>query len=70
MGKGVMGKTIANVMGVIVLKDELETAMRLVGITNLTQAHRGLVHTGAIDHLVPDTMDEHPYAKWRVKGKL
>ena len=54
----------------LVLKDELETAMRLVGITDLSEAHPGLVHTGAIDHLVPDRIGEHPYAKWRTKSKL
>ncbi|KAH0548654.1 hypothetical protein GP486_007803 [Trichoglossum hirsutum] len=38
------------------LRDELETAMRLVGITDLSQAHPGLVNTGDIDHLVPSTL--------------
>jgi len=47
------------------LKDELEVSMRMIGITDLSQVHPGLVNTGDIDHLVPSTMAEHPYAKWR-----
>ncbi len=47
----------------IVLRDELESAMRLIGITDLEQVHPGLVNTLDIDHLVPDT-EGHPYAHW------
>jgi len=36
-----------------VLRDELETTMRLMGITGLEQVRRGLVNTAEIDHLVP-----------------
>lgn len=46
-----------------IFKDELETAMRLVGITDLSQVHPGLVNTADIDHLVSRT-DGHPYARW------
>lgn len=52
-----------------VLKDELETSMRMVGITDLSQVHPGLVNTLDVDPLVPKTM-EHPYAKWRPKPRL
>ncbi|KAI8681101.1 FMN hydroxy acid dehydrogenase domain-containing protein [Fusarium keratoplasticum] len=52
-----------------ILKDELETTMRLCGITDLSQVHPGLVNTGAVDHLVPG-LDGHPYAKWRPKALL
>ncbi|KAH7270930.1 FMN-dependent dehydrogenase [Fusarium solani] len=52
-----------------ILKDELETTMRLCGITDLSQVHPGLVNTGAVDHLVPG-LDGHPYAKWRPKASL
>ncbi|KAI2083988.1 hypothetical protein LOZ36_005233 [Ophidiomyces ophidiicola] len=45
-----------------IMKDELEGAMRLVGITSLDQAGPELVHTGDIDHLVPDSVN-HPYAR-------
>jgi hypothetical protein len=37
---------------VIVLASELQVAMKLVGITDLSQAHRGLLNTQDLDHLV------------------
>ncbi|OTB06189.1 hypothetical protein M426DRAFT_55663 [Hypoxylon sp. CI-4A] len=49
-----------------ILTDELITTMQMCGITSLDQVHPGLLHTGAIDHLVPET-EEHPYAKWKPK---
>lgn len=35
------------------MKDELETTMRLLGITDLSQAHPGLLNTLDVDHLIP-----------------
>ncbi|KAK1773326.1 cytochrome b2 [Copromyces sp. CBS 386.78] len=36
------------------------------GVRSLDQVHPGLLNTRAVDHLVPETVDEeHPYAKWR-----
>ncbi|WAO91430.1 Hypothetical protein NCS54_00890000 [Fusarium falciforme] len=52
-----------------ILKDELETTMRLCGVTHLSQVHPGLVNTLAIDHLVSDS-DNHPYARWRPKANM
>lgn len=52
-----------------ILKDELETTMRMLGITDLSQVHPGLLNTRAVDHLIPD-MEEHPYAKWRPKARI
>ncbi|KAI9801282.1 MAG: hypothetical protein M1833_002852 [Piccolia ochrophora] len=52
-----------------ILKDELETSMRMVGITDLSQAHPGLVNTLGVDHLIPSTTG-HPYARARPKSKL
>ncbi|KAJ9142738.1 FMN-dependent dehydrogenase-domain-containing protein [Pleurostoma richardsiae] len=54
-----------------ILTDELETTMKMCGITSLDQVHPGLLNTLAVDHLVP-TSAEHPYAKWRpgLRGKL
>ncbi|OJD29225.1 cytochrome b2 [Diplodia corticola] len=46
-----------------VMRDELETSMKLIGITDLSQVHPGLVNTLEVDHLIPSTLD-HPYAKW------
>ena len=52
-----------------VLRDELETSMRMVGITDLTQVHPGLLSTLDVDYMVPAT-EEHPYAKWRPKPRI
>ncbi|KXX79045.1 Cytochrome b2, mitochondrial [Madurella mycetomatis] len=53
-----------------ILNDELATTMKMCGVTRLEELHPGLVNTRAVDHLVPETVEEeHPYAKWR-KGKL
>ncbi|OCK81740.1 hypothetical protein K432DRAFT_433938 [Lepidopterella palustris CBS 459.81] len=52
-----------------IMKDELEVAMRLVGITDLAQCHPGLMITFEIDHLIPRG-EEHPYAKKRVRSKM
>jgi L-lactate dehydrogenase (cytochrome) len=46
------------------LNDELETTMRMCGVTDLDQVHPGLLNTLAVDHLIPAS-DDHPYAKWR-----
>jgi L-lactate dehydrogenase (cytochrome) len=46
----------------IVLRDEIETTMRLCGMTDLMKdAHPDLVNTLEVDHLVPT--DSHPYAR-------
>ncbi|ETS79752.1 hypothetical protein PFICI_09605 [Pestalotiopsis fici W106-1] len=47
-----------------ILKDEMESAMKLVGITNLSEAHPDLVNTSDVDHLVPNGAG-HPYITWR-----
>ncbi|KAJ3546810.1 hypothetical protein NM208_g1820 [Fusarium decemcellulare] len=45
-----------------ILRDEIETAMRLCGMTDLTRdAHPDLLNTLEVDHLVPT--DQHPYAR-------
>lgn len=51
-----------------VMKDELETAMRNIGITTLDEAGPHLVHTADIDHLVPESR-QHPYARKVAKGR-
>lgn len=50
------------------MKDELETAMRLNGITSLEEAHPGLVNTSDVDYLVPDSAS-HPYARSVARGR-
>ncbi|KAI8960108.1 FMN-dependent dehydrogenase-domain-containing protein [Daldinia sp. FL1419] len=47
-----------------ILIDELVTTMQMCGVTRLDQVHPGLLHSGAVDHLVPGS-EEHPYARWR-----
>lgn len=51
-----------------VMQDELETAMRNIGITSLEQASPDHVHTGDVDHLVPASRS-HPYARAVAKGR-
>lgn len=41
----------------------MESAMKLIGVKNLSEVHPGLVNTRDVDHLVP-VGPEHPYAKW------
>lgn len=43
---------------VIVLKDELETTLRLSGLTDVTQAHAGQLNTRDVDYLVNDNFGE------------
>lgn len=52
-----------------VLKDELETAMRLTGITDLSQVHPGFVTTRELDHLVETTIYSDS-GKYMLKSKL
>jgi L-lactate dehydrogenase (cytochrome) len=42
----------------IVLASELQAAMKLVGITDLSQAHRGMLNTQDLDHLVVQELTE------------
>lgn len=56
-------------MRLAVLKDEMESVMKLIGIKDLSEVHPGLVNTSDVDHLVPSG-SEHPYAKWRPKANL
>ncbi|KAF2813009.1 uncharacterized protein BDZ99DRAFT_437790 [Mytilinidion resinicola] len=53
-----------------ILKDELETSMRLCGITDIDQLHPGLLNTQDIDHLVTNEVDRHPWVKWKPKAKI
>ncbi|KAI6785667.1 uncharacterized protein J7T54_006001 [Emericellopsis cladophorae] len=51
------------------LKEEMESVMKLLGIKDLSEVHPGLVNTSDVDHLVV-AGDEHPYAKWRPKARM
>ncbi|KAL2040119.1 hypothetical protein N7G274_007022 [Stereocaulon virgatum] len=52
-----------------ILKDELETSMRLSGITDVDQAHPGLVNTRDVDFLV-ERSEGHEWIRWRPKAKM
>ncbi|KAF2732664.1 cytochrome b2 [Polyplosphaeria fusca] len=52
-----------------ILKDELETSMRLCGLTDIDQAHPGLVNTQGIDHFVSSSAD-HPWINWKPRARL
>jgi len=56
-------------MARIVLKDELESAMKLSGITDVDEAHPGMVNTSTVEQMVRST-EEHPWIKWKPKAKL
>ncbi|GKT49274.1 peroxisomal (S)-2-hydroxy-acid oxidase GLO4 [Colletotrichum spaethianum] len=47
-----------------VLRDELETTMKMCGVTSLNQVHPGFLNTLAVDHLVPGRQDN-PNTPWR-----
>lgn len=51
-----------------ILKDELQTSMKHAGITDVDQAHPGLVNTKDVDHLVENS-EEHEWIQWRPKLK-
>ncbi|KAJ9646759.1 hypothetical protein H2204_000451 [Knufia peltigerae] len=52
-----------------ILSDELESAMKLVGITDVDQAHPGLVNTARLEPLIR-TGETHPWIRWRSRSKL
>ena len=52
------------------MRDELETTMRLVGITSLDQAHPGLVNTLDIDGMVSSTIGDADLPLWKAKARL
>lgn len=52
-----------------ILRDELETTMRLMGVNSLKELHPGMVSTRDIDHLVSEG-DRHPWATGIAKARL
>ncbi|KAF2759445.1 putative mitochondrial cytochrome b2 [Pseudovirgaria hyperparasitica] len=53
-----------------ILRDEIETTMRLLGANSLSDLHPGMVNTADVDHLVPRGLDGHPYARNVERAKL
>lgn len=52
-----------------ILREELESAMKLVGVRNLEEVHGGLVNTRMVDGLVSEGQ-EHEYVKWRPRARF
>ena len=52
-----------------IVKDELETGMRLAGATDVDQVGPALVNTRDVDHLVPSG-EEHDWIGWKPKAKM
>ncbi|KAK1989402.1 FMN-dependent dehydrogenase [Colletotrichum cereale] len=46
-----------------ILRDELETTMKMCGVTSLDQVHPGFLNTLAVDHLIPGRLDN-PNTPW------
>jgi L-lactate dehydrogenase (cytochrome) len=39
------------------MKDEMETTMRLLGITDLTQCHPRYLNVGDVENLIPKSLE-------------
>ena len=52
-----------------ILKDELQTSMKLAGITDIDQAHPGLVNTRDVDYLVERDVG-HEWIQWKPKARM
>ena len=52
-----------------ILKDELQTTIKLAGITDIDQAHPGLLNTRDVDHLV-ERREEHEWIQWQPRPRL
>ncbi|TVY28273.1 Cytochrome b2, mitochondrial [Lachnellula hyalina] len=52
-----------------ILRDEVETGMRLLGVTSLAQLRPGLINTQDIDHLLAHSLDE-PNEVQYLKSKI
>ena len=51
-----------------VMRDEVEVTMKMIGATDISQLHPGLVSTLDVDHLVSTTVG-HPYATGRPRAR-
>lgn len=52
-----------------ILKDELVTSMKLSGISDIDQAHPGMVNTAALDPMIRSS-ESHPWIRWTPKSRL
>lgn len=51
-----------------ILKDEIECTMKLAGITDVDQAHPGMVNTAMLEPLVRG--ESHPWIRWKPRASL
>jgi L-lactate dehydrogenase (cytochrome) len=51
-----------------ILKDELEVTLKLTGITDVDEAHPGMVNTATLEHMIRG--EDHPWIRWQPKSKL
>lgn len=52
-----------------ILKDELETSLRLSGITDVEEADPGMVNTALLDPLIRKSK-AHPWIRWQPRSRL
>ncbi|KAG8631048.1 hypothetical protein KVT40_000188 [Elsinoe batatas] len=52
-----------------IMRDEVETTMKMLGVSSVEELHPGLVNTLDVDHLV-STTEGHPYAKKVAKKRV
>ncbi|KAK4499713.1 hypothetical protein PRZ48_010231 [Zasmidium cellare] len=52
-----------------VLRDELETSMKLSGITDVSEAHPGMVNTALLEPWIRSS-ETHPWIKWQPRPRL
>ena len=52
-----------------IVKDELETSMKLSGITDIDEASPGMVNTSMLEPLIRES-DSHPWIKWKPTARL
>ncbi|PSK34497.1 Cytochrome b2, mitochondrial [Elsinoe australis] len=52
-----------------IMRDEVETTMKMLGVSRIEELHPGLVSTLDVDHLV-NTTEGHPYATGLPKGRI
>ncbi|KAF2164286.1 hypothetical protein M409DRAFT_25166 [Zasmidium cellare ATCC 36951] len=52
-----------------IFRDELETSMKLSGITDVDDAHPGMVNTSLLEPLIRSS-ETHPWIKWQPRSRL
>ncbi|GIZ41882.1 hypothetical protein CKM354_000517100 [Cercospora kikuchii] len=52
-----------------IVKDELETTMKLSGITDIDEASPGMVNTSMLEPLIRES-DSHPWIRWKPTARL